>query len=669
MIISLKIQEQIERLRREINEHNYRYYVLSQPIIPDSVYDELFHELQELEKKYPESITSFSPTQRVGAKILQLFKPVSHKIPMLSLKNTFNKEGLKAFDKRVHQRLKINKPLEYVCEPKMDGVALSLLYKDGKLVQAATRGDGYIGENVTQNTRNIASVPFQLCGSDHPKLVEIRGEILIPRESFEKFNREAKNRGEKALANPRNAASGSLRQLHPQIIARCPLIFYGYCIGLFKGAYFPKNHTDFLEKFKKWGIPIAPEIKIVKDIEGCFSYYEHLLKIRKKMIFDIDGIVVKINSLKLQTKLGFISRAPRWAIAYKFPAQEKITIVKDIEFQVGRTGAITPVARLEPVSIGGVTISNATLHNFDELYRKDIRVGDTVIVRRAGDVIPEVVEPILEKRPKKTRIPKIPSHCPVCRTAVIKPEGRAIARCIGELYCHAQLCESIKHFVHRRAMNINGLGDRLVESFIQKKVIKDITSIYRLKKSAIVGLPGMGEKSTSNLLTAIEKSKKTTLPRFLYALGIRDVGNVTARILVGHFHDLNFLMKASYNELQEIRNIGPVVARNIYTFFEQKCNVALINQLIQLGVCWHKEKAVVQSNIVGKNFVITGILRSLTRKEAEEKIERLGGKINSKVSKDTDYVIVGENYGNKYRQAKVFAVSIIDEEVFLRLLK
>ena len=668
MVISLKIQGQIERLRREINEHNYRYHVLSQPIIPDSAYDELFHRLQELEKKYPKSIVPSSPTQRVGSELLNWFKPVHYEIPMLSLNNVFDKEGLETFDKRVRHRLKINKPLEYVCEPKMDGVALSLLYKDGTLIRSTTRGDGCIGENVTQNTRTIASVPLQLCGSNHPKLVEIRGEVLMPRDGFEKFNREAEKRGDKTFANPRNAASGSLRQLDPKITARRPLIFYGYLIGLLRGEYFPKNHADLLEWFKQWGIPVVSEIKIVEDIKGCLDYYKYLIKIREKMLFDTDGIVVKVNSLKFQAALGCISRAPRWAIAYKFPAQKKMTVVKAIEFQVGRTGAITPVARLEPISVGGVTISNATLHNFDELYRKDIRVGDTVIVRRAGDVIPAVVRPILAKRPEKTKLIQIPLYCPICHAKVIKPESKAVARCIGGLYCRAQLCGSIKHFVCRRAMDIDGLGDKLVKLFIQKKVIKNITSIYQLKKSTIVDLPGMGEKLVNNLLTAIEKSKKTTLPRFLYALGIRDVGNVTARTLACHFHDFNLLINASHDELQEVRNIGSVVAENIYTFFKQKHNVELINKLIQLGVYWPKKKTVMKSKIIGKTFIITGTLKSLTRKEAEEKIEYSGGKINNKVSRNADYIIVGENYGTKYEKAKVYGVSIIDEEAFLKLL-
>ncbi|MBW5802567.1 NAD-dependent DNA ligase LigA [Coxiella endosymbiont of Ornithodoros amblus] len=669
MEVPAKIQKQIQRLRQEINEHNYRYYVLSQPTISDSVYDELFHELKQLEEKYPETITPSSPTQRIGAEPLKMFEPVHHEIPMLSLDNVFDEKGLRAFDKRIRQRLKLDKPLGYVCEPKMDGVALSLLYENGKLIQAATRGDGYTGENVTQNTRTIASVPLQLRGSDYPELVEIRGEVLMPRGSFAKFNQEAEKRGDKTFLNPRNAASGSLRQLDPRITAKRPLIFYGYLIGLVKGKDFPKNHCDILKQFKDWGIPVISEIKVVDGIGGCFEYYEHLVKTREKMPFDIDGIVIKVNSLQIQAELGFVSRAPRWAIAYKFPAQEKMTVVKAIEFQIGRTAAVTPVARLEPVSISGVMVSNATLHNFDELYRKDVRVGDTVIVRRAGDVIPEVVGPILAKRPQKSKPIKIPSRCPVCHAEVIKPEGEAVARCVGGLYCWAQLRESIEHFASRRALDIEGLGDKLVELFIQERLIKDITGIYQLKKSAIAALPRMGEKSAEHLLTAIEKSKKTTLPRFLYALGIRGVGDTTARTLARHFHELDPLMKASIETLEEIRDIGPVAAENIYAFFHQKHNMELINKLIQLGVHWPQEKAVVKSEIAGKTFVLTGALKSLTREEVEEEIERSGGKSSSSVSKNTNYVIVGENPGSKYKKAKALGISLIDEEAFLKLLK
>ncbi|WP_100622914.1 NAD-dependent DNA ligase LigA [Candidatus Coxiella mudrowiae] len=669
MAVPEKIRKQVKQLRKEINDYDYRYYVLSEPVIPDSIYDQLFHELKQLEEKYPELIVSTSPTQRVGSEPLKTFKTVFHEIPMLSLDNVFDESGLRAFDKRIRQRLKSNGPIEYTCEPKMDGVALSLLYEKGELIRAATRGDGFAGEDVTQNARTISTIPLQLRGHDFPRVVQIRGEVLMPREGFEKFNREAEKRGKKVFANPRNAASGSLRQLDPRITAKRPLIFYGYFLGLVRSSDLPQKHSDVLVRFKKWGIPVISETMVVEDIEACLGYYEHLRKIRDMIPFDIDGVVVKVNSLSLQEKLGFVSHAPRWAIAYKFPAQEKMTVVNDIEFYVGRTGAVTPVARLEPVSVGRVTVRNATLHNFNELRRKDIRVGDTVIVRRAGDVIPEIVAPLLAKRPKNAKVIKIPTRCPVCQAEVIKPEGEAVARCMGGLYCHAQLRETIKHLVSRRAMDIEGLGDKLVTLFTNEKLIRDITSIYELDKAALLALPGMGKKSAENLLTAIEKSKKTTLPRFLYALGIRGVGETTARTLAQNFRELEPLMKASSEELLAIKDIGPVAVENIRGFFQQKYNVKLINKLIRLGIQWSKEKVTLESRIAGKTFVLSGSLKTLTRDEAKEKIERLGGKASSSVSKNTDYLVSGKNPGSKYGKAKEFKIPIIDEKSFLELLK
>ncbi len=491
----------------------------------------------------------------------------------------------------------------------------------------------------------------------------------MPSEGFEKFNREAEKRGEKVFVNPRNAASGSLRQLDPRITAKRPLIFYGYLLGLVRGSDLPQKHSDVLVQFKKWGIPVISETMVLEDIEACFGYCEHLRKIRDIIPFDIDGAVMKVNSLSLQKRLGFVSRAPRWAIAYKFPAQEKMTMVNDIEFYVGRTGAVTPVARLEPVSVGRVTVSNATLHNFDELHRKDVRVGDTVIVRRAGDVIPEIVAPLLAKRPKNAKVIKIPTRCPVCQAEVIKPEGEAVARCVGGLYCHAQLRATIKHFVSRRAMDIQGLGDKLVTLFINEKLIRDITGIYELDKAALLTLPRIGQKSVKNLLTAIEKSKKTTLPRFLYALGILGVGETTARTLARHFQELEPLMKASSEELLAIKDIGPVAVENIRSFFQQKYNVELINKLIRLGIQWSKEKVTLKSGIAGKNFVLSGSLKTLTRDKAKEKIERLGGKVSSSVSKNTDYLVSGKNPGSKYEKAKKLNIPIIDEKSFLELLK
>ncbi len=669
MAVSQDVRKKIEKLRKEINEHNYRYYVLSHPSIPDSVYDDLFQRLKKLESEHPEFITKNSPTQRVGAKPLKGFQSVRHEIPMLSLDNVFDEKELREFDVRVHQRLETDDPIVYACEPKLDGVAISLRYERGELIRAATRGDGTMGEDVTQNVRTIESVPLTLRGDDFPDVLEVRGEVLMPCKGFEKLNREAEKRGEKTFVNPRNAASGSLRQLDPTITAARPLIFYAYYIGAFEGGCLPAKHSERLEKFKHWGLPIPPETKVVTGVEGCINYYETLSQRREKLPFELDGVVYKVDSLELQKQLGFVSRAPRWAIAHKFPAQEKITLLKAIELQVGRTGAVTPVARLEPVFVGGVTISNATLHNFDEVYRKDIRIGDTVVVRRAGDVIPEVVSPILEKRPKDAKKIALPTHCPICHSEVIKTEGEAVARCMGGLYCPAQLKETIKHFASRRAMDIEGVGDKLIDLLVDEKIIRDVADLYELNQKTLSELPRMGEKSVENIMTAVEKSKRTTFPRFLYALGIREVGEATALALTRHFHDIHALMKASREELQRVSDIGPIVAAHILGFFHQKHNRELIDKLIKLGIRWPQTTSHVRSILLGKTFVLTGSLLSMTREEAKEKIIALGGITSESVSKKTDYVVVGEEPGSKFEKAKKLGVSIIDEKVFQELLK
>lgn len=669
MSVPEKIHKQTEKLRKELNEHNYNYYALDAPTIPDSVYDQLFRELEKLEKDHPELVTSTSPTQRVGVSPLKSFSEVHYEIPMLSLSNAFTEDELSAFDKRVQQRLKIDKPIEYTCEPKLDGVAISLLYKNGVLKRASTRGDGVTGEEVTQNIRTIAAIPLQLRGEGYPKTLEVRGEVYMPLAGFEKLNARARKRGEKTFVNPRNAASGSLRQLDSRITAERPLGFYAYAVGVVEQGHLPDRHSDILKKFKTWGLPTAHDIKVVKGVKACLTYYQHIQKIREGLPYEIDGVVYKVDSIKLQERLGFVSRAPRWAIAHKFPAQEKLTTVKAIEFQVGRTGAVTPVARLEPVFVGGVTVSNATLHNFDELYRKDVRVGDTVIIRRAGDVIPEVVSPVLAKRPKKTSLIKIPKHCPVCRAEVVKAEGEAVARCMGGLYCLAQLRESIKHFASRRAMDVDGLGDKLVELLVDEKIVKDVTGLYQLKEKALSELPRMGEKSAVNLLQAIEISKKTTLARFLYALGVREVGEATARSLARHFREIELLMKADLEELQTVSDVGPIVAAHIVGFFHQKHNVELIDKLIRIGVHWPKEKAAKSLPLSGKTFVLTGTLSTIARDEAKERLQALGARVSASVSKNTDYVVLGENPGSKHTKAKKLGLTVIDEKQFLRLLK
>ncbi|QHG92630.1 NAD-dependent DNA ligase LigA [Coxiella endosymbiont of Amblyomma sculptum] len=665
-----KIRKQIDRLCREINEHNYRYYVLSRPVIPDAIYDKLFYKLQQLEIKHPELIVSISPTRRVGTlEPLKMFETAPHRIPMLSLDHVFDESGLRAFDKRVQQRLKLNELIEYICEPKMDGVALNLLYKDGKLSCAALRGDGVTGENIIQNVRTISTIPSRLQGRDFPKLVEIRGEVLMSRKEFKRINCESQKMGTRIFASPRNAVSGSLRQLNPEITASRSLVFYGYVLGATEGSL-PKKHSDVLIKIKKWGIPVFLGAKVIKGISGCFEYYAYFRRIRNIIPFDIDGIVIKVNTLSLQETLGFSSRAPRWAMAYKFPTQEKMTVVKNIEFRIGRTGAVTPVAQLEPVSIGGVTVRKASLHNFDELHRKDVRIGDTVVIRRSGDVIPEVVMSLPTQRPKNAKIVNIPNFCPSCRRKVVKPKNGIVARCIGNLSCPAQLRETIKHFVSRRAMNIKGLGDKWITMLIEKKIVKDIADIYKLKKSSFLMLSRMGEKLTGNLLVSIEKSKKTTLPRFLYALGIRSIGVTSAQTLAQHFRGLKFLMQASRKQLSVVKDIGPISAENISNFFQQKRNIALIDELIQLGVSC-SENTETLSKITGKVFVFTGTLKSLTRNEARERLQFFGGKVNSGISKNTDYLVIGNNLNNsrKSDKAKELNVPIIDEKIFLEFFK
>ncbi len=664
------IKTKVAKLRDALNEYNYQYYVLDAPTIPDSEYDKIFRELQKLENEYPELVSSTSPTQRVGAKPLPAFLQVQHQVPMLSLNNVFSSAELTAFYERVQRLLQSDTEVELVCEPKLDGVAISLLYQNGELVQAATRGDGSTGENVTSNVRTIKAIPLHLRGTDYPEILEVRGEIVMPKAGFEKFNAQARAHGEKTFANPRNAASGSLRQLDPRITAQRPLTFYAYAIGQVSDEL-AGTHFATLEQLRAWGLPVSKEIKRATGLSACEKFYNAILKKRERLPYEIDGVVYKVNSLAEQERLGFVSRAPRFAIAHKFPAHEEMTQLKAIEFQVGRTGAVTPVARLEPVFVGGVTVSNATLHNFDEVYRKDIRVGDIVIIRRAGDVIPEVVSAIPAKRPPNAKRINIPKHCPVCGADVVKAEGEAVARCMGGLYCHAQLKESIKHFVSRKAMDIDGLGDKLVDLLVEQKLISDVTGLYQLQFADITALPRMGDKSTENLLAAIEASKKTTLPRFLYALGIREVGEATARSLSLHYGELTPLLTANTEELQTIPDIGPIVAEHITGFFHQQHNVELINQLIANGVHWPKIKKRVAkaASLAGKTFVITGTLQELTREEVKEQLQALGAKVSGSVSSKTSYVIVGDSPGGKYQKALDLGVTILDEAALKEILK
>jgi DNA ligase (NAD+) len=670
----MDIKKHVLELRKLLNEYSYHYYVLDAPLVPDAEYDRLYRELQQLEKAHPELITSDSPTQRIGEKPLAEFAEVKHSIPMLSLDNAFSDEEVLAFDKRIHERLDKKEPteMEYVCEPKMDGCAVSLVYENGILTRAATRGDGYVGEDILLNVKTIKSIPLRLHGKgDFPRIFEARGEIFMPKKGFGEFNKQAEKHGEKTFVNPRNAAAGSLRQLDPKITAKRPLDIFCYAIGEVKETKIPAKHSEILEWLKNYGLRVNPLIKVVKGIQGCLHYFKDIAKKRNDLPYEIDGVVYKVNDMVLQEKLGFVSRAPRFSLAHKFPAEEEMTELLNIEFQVGRTGALTPVARLKPVFVGGATVSNATLHNIEEVWAKDVRIGDTVIVRRAGDVIPEVVSVVLEKRPAHAKKILLPKKCPVCGSDVIKVEGEVAARCSAGLYCSAQRKESIKHFASRAAINIDGLGDKLVEQLVDKKLVNNIADLYTLTSKDLSNLERMGEKSANNLLAALTKSKKTTLAKFIYALGIREVGETTAESLAEYFGDLDALMNADTETLQNISDIGPVIAEFIAVFFKQKHNRELIEKLLKLGINWPKieKRALSARPLAGNIFVLTGTLTSLTREEAKEKLIKLGAKVSETVSKNTTYVVVGENPGSKLNKAQKLGIKIIEEKELISILE
>lgn len=671
--------KRIETLKKALNEHNYRYYVLDSPTIPDSEYDKLFRELLALEKEHPELQSLDSPTLRVGARPLKLFPEVVHAVPMLSLDNAFSEQVVRDFDTRIRERLKTTgfkdaDEIAYTCEPKIDGLAVSLLYENGIFVQGATRGDGTTGEQITENLRTVSAIPLVLRqttkGEAIPKLLEVRGEVYMPKSAFLALNKAAEEKGEKVFANPRNAAAGSIRQLNSQITAGRALGFFAYALA--RPALQEKTHSQNLYQLQDWGFPISPEVRVVTGINECLEYFSDMQLKRNGLPYEIDGVVYKVDSLNLQEKLGFISRAPRWAVAHKFPAEEMLTEVLDIEFQVGRTGALTPVARLKPVLVGGVTVSNATLHNMDEIQRKDIRIHDIVIVRRAGDVIPEVVSVIGEARPLQAQSVSLPKHCPICGSDVEKLEGEAIARCTGGLGCVAQSKESIRHFASRRAMNIEGLGDKIVTLLVDVGLVKSVADLYDLNVEDIASLERMGEKSATNLIQAIQKSKKTTFNKFLYALGIREVGETTARSLSTHFNDCKAIQTVSEENLQEIPDIGPVVAAHIHTFFKQTHNLEVIQRLLKAGIIWpqtmHK-KLTETKRFLGKTFVLTGTLNALTREEAKEKLIELGATVSDSVSKKTSYVVVGDNAGAKLTKAQGLGIPILTETELLALLK
>ncbi len=657
-------------LRELLDRYNYRYHALDDPEVPDAEYDRLMVELRDIEARHPDLSTPDSPTQRVGSAPLAAFGTVRHLIPMLSLDNAFSEEEVRDFDRRVRERVGLESVVRYSAEPKLDGLAISARYESGVFVQGATRGDGETGEDVTQNLRTIKALPLKLRGSHPPRVLEVRGEVFMPLAGFERFNREALARGEKALVNPRNAAAGSLRQLDPRMTAARPLDMFIYGIGYVEGGELPGQHSDVLKMLRGFGFKICPQTRVVESVEGCLAYFQDIGTARATLPYQIDGVVYKVDDIEQQLKLGFVSRAPRWAIAHKFPAEEALSTVLGIEFQVGRTGALTPVARLAPTFVGGVTVSNATLHNIDEMTRKDVRVGDTVVIRRAGDVIPEVVRVLHERRITGAAAIELPTHCPVCGSPVVRESDQAVARCSGGRTCPAQRKEEIKHFASRRALDIQGLGDKLVEQLVDAGLLATAADLFALTAAQIAELERMGEKSAQKLVTAIDAAKRTTLPRFLYALGIRDVGEATALALAQHFGDLAALRRASPDEIQRVPDVGPVVAAHVADYFRDPENVELVDRLRAAGIGWPAlQSAGARGDLVGQSFVLTGTLATLTRDAAQAAIVERGGKVSGSVSKKTDYVVVGEEPGSKLAKAQALGVKTLDEAAFRALLK
>ena len=664
-----------QQLKDELNQHNHRYYVLDDPSVPDSEYDRQLRKLSEIEGRYEGLITDDSPSQRVGGIALESFSQIKHAVPMLSLDNAFNDVELQEFERKVKDRLNYStsdksQQIEYACEPKLDGAAVSLLYKKGSLVYGATRGDGSVGEDITANVRTIKSVPLKLQGDNIPELLEVRGEIYLPRAGFDRLNAAAISAGEKTFVNPRNAAAGSLRQLDSKITASRPLEMCAYSVGQYKSDIKPETHKGMLEALGGWGFKINPFVEALTGIAACEDYYQRMAEQRDQLPYDIDGIVYKVNSLKLQSRLGFVAKAPRWAIARKFPAQEEMTRLLDVEFQVGRTGAITPVARLEPVFVGGVTVSNATLHNRDEIDRLGLRIGDMVIIRRAGDVIPQIAKVVVEKRPLEARLIEFPIRCPVCQSSVQRGEGEAVARCSGGLFCGAQIKEAIKHFASRKAMDIDGLGDKLVELLVDKSVIFSVADLYELQPTQLVDLERMAEKSATNLIAAIDASKETTLAKFLYALGVREVGEATAQTLANNFGSMEPITQASVEVLLEIDDVGPIVAKHIVNFFRNPDNLSIISALREAGVHWPDIDLSRQASqpLRGQTWVITGGMETISRAEAKDRLQDLGAKVASSVSAKTTWVVAGPGAGSKLSKALALEIGVMDEAQFLVFL-
>ncbi|EOC7459977.1 TPA: NAD-dependent DNA ligase LigA [Vibrio cholerae] len=666
------VEQKLTELRQILHEHGVRYYVEDAPTIPDAEYDRLMRELLELEAAHPELMSSDSPSLRVGGRPLDAFESVVHEIPMLSLDNAFDDSELDSFYRRMTDRIPAVQHSAFCCEPKLDGLAVSLLYENGVLTRAATRGDGTTGENITENVRTIKSIPLRLQGADFPTRLEVRGEVFMPKAGFEALNARALKKGEKQFVNPRNAAAGSLRQLDSKITAQRPLAFYAYSVGVIEGGELATSHYQRFLQLKGWGLPICPETKLVTSLAEVKAFYQDILQRRQSLAYEIDGVVIKVDDIQLQERLGFVARAPRWAIAYKFPAQEELTLLNDVEFQVGRTGAITPVAKLEPVFVGGVTVSNATLHNADEIERLGVMVGDTVVIRRAGDVIPQIVSVVLERRPADAKTILFPTHCPVCQSDIERIEGEAVARCTGGLVCQAQRKEALKHFVSRKALDVEGLGDKVIEQLVDREMVATPADLFRLRAGELTILERMGPKSAQNVIDALNKAKQTTLPKFLYALGIREVGEATALNLAQHFLSLEAIQQASLEQFIEVPDVGVVVASHLQAFFAQDRNQQVINELLEQGITWPALTAApvaVDSALAGKIVVLTGSFTQLSRNDAKAALQALGAKVTGSVSKNTDIVFAGEAAGSKLAKATELGIQVFDEQALIEFLK
>lgn len=669
---SQQIAEQIAQLSKQLQQYNHEYYVLDQPTVPDAEYDRIFKQLLQLEEAHPELKSNNSPTQKVGGQALDKFVQVAHEVPMLSLDNAMTEEEFVAFHKRVNDRLKTEQDFEFCCEPKLDGLAVSIIYENGQFVRAATRGDGAVGEDITENVRTIKSIPLALIGDNIPQRIEIRGEAFMLLDGFNAFNEQAKKNGTKPMVNPRNGAAGSLRQLDSKITASRPLSFYAYGIGVVSEDFtLADKHYDRLMQVKQLGLPVCPEITVATGIEGVLAFYKNISDKRDSLNYEIDGTVLKINDIATQQELGFVARAPRWAIAYKFPAQEELTKLNDVEFQVGRTGAITPVAKLEPVFVGGVTVSNATLHNAEEIERLEIKIGDTVVIRRAGDVIPQVVSVIKDRRPDTAQEIVFPAECPVCGSNVEKPEDEAVTRCTAGLYCSAQRKEAIKHFASRKALDVDGLGDKIVEQLVDEKLILSPADLFSLTEEQVAGLERMGPKSASNLINALVAAKQTTLPKFLYSLGIREVGEATAANLANHFLTLEAIQQAEVEALIEVDDVGDIVAKHVKRFFAESHNQEVIEALLEQGVTWAviEKKSEQEQPLTGLTYVLTGSMSAMGRSDAKNVLVGLGAKVAGSVSAKTSFLIAGEKAGSKLTKAQDLGVEVLNEEQMLELFK